>query len=314
MSFSLSMLSEAPSLEHGLPRLRTLGLSGAYKGDKPFDSFEHAQQLTELRLFSIPKPFHTLSIPWYQLRYFQAVFCEFRTGEFMELLSHLPSLVGLCSKWSKGLLKNHRKPIPPIKFRYLTTIEIEASPAEICTVLQPLFVPELAALYLVSHHFEKGTGAFEPYIADSVISLIHRSHNCQITTLSLSTMDAVSVSRILAETSTVTNLILIHISDVESILRELSTSESLAPIMKEFSLTCKGNQAMFSVGPLSGIIRFRGAQRGIIYPQSTRLAETGRLNFLNLTVRESGTFRQSAELLQSLSRDSGVSIAIHCLE
>ncbi len=232
----------------------------------------------------------------------------------MELLSHLPSLVGLCSKWSKGLLKNHRKPIPPIKFRYLTTIEIEASPAEICTVLQPLFVPELIALYLVSHHFEKGTGAFEPYIADSVISLIHRSHNCQITTLSLSTMDAVSVSRILAETSTVANLILIHISDVESILRELSTSEAWLPNMKEFSLTCKGNQAMFSVGPLSGIIRFRGAQCGIIYPQSTRLAETGRLKSLNLTVRESGTFRQSAELLQSLSRDSGVSIAIHCLE
>lgn len=314
MSFSLSMLSEAPSLEHGLPRLRTLGLSGAYKGDKPFDSFQHAQQLTELRLFSIPKPFHTLIIPWYQLRYFQAVFCDFRTGEFMELLAHLPSLVSLCSKWSKGLLKNHRKPIPPIKFRHLTTIEVEASPAEICTVLQPLFVPELTDLYLVSHQFAKGTGTFEPYIADSVISLIQRSHACQITTLNLSTMDAASVSRILAETPAVMNLILVHISDVESILRELSTSESVAPRMKVFSLTCKGNQAMFSVGPLSGIIRFRGAHRAVLYPQSAHSADPGRLSALNVTVRESGGFQKFAELLQSLSRDNGVSTAIHCLE
>ncbi|KJA17716.1 hypothetical protein HYPSUDRAFT_170151 [Hypholoma sublateritium FD-334 SS-4] len=314
MSFALSMLSEAPSLEHGLPRLRTLGLSGAYNGEKPFDSFQHAQQLTELRLFSILKPFHTLIIPWYQLRYFQAVFCDFRTGEFMELLAHLPSLVSLCSKWSKGLLKNHRKPIPPIKFRHLTTIEIEASPAEICTVLQPLFVPELTDLYLVSHQFAKATGNFERYmIADSVISLIQRSHAYRITKLSLSAMDAPTVSRILAETPAVTNLILIHISDLESILRELSTSESLAPRMKTFSLTCKGNQAMFSVGPLSGIIRFRGAQRAVLNPQSAYSADPGRLSALNVTVRESGGFQNFAELLQSLSRDNGVSIAIHFL-
>jgi len=83
ISLSLSLLSSSPVFENGLNRL--------YPGGK-FSSFQHAQQLTQLRLSGIHYPFRFLILPWSQITYLKLVYCEFRTGEFMSLLQHLPKL------------------------------------------------------------------------------------------------------------------------------------------------------------------------------------------------------------------------------
>ncbi|KAF8967489.1 hypothetical protein BDZ97DRAFT_1916772 [Flammula alnicola] len=306
ISFSLSMLYKPPNLDHGLARLRSLGLSGVYKGSTPFISFQHAQQLSEIRLFSVTKPFRTLMLPWSQLTYFKAIYCEFRTGEFMEMLQRMPNLVEFVSKWNKGLIKNHANSIKPLHFRSLSNLEMEASPAEISTVLQPLTLPRLTELYIVTHQTPNATSSTSLHIAESVAAVIRRS-TCSITTLSLSSVDSACVSRMLQETPNLLTLDLGYIQEVEMILHELSGSDFLVPLLETFSLTCKGNQGMFSVGPLAEIIRarsFRNNRRGL---------SPGHLRNLNLTVREGRGVTPFAELLEPLSRDTGVAIVIHSL-
>lgn len=310
VSFSLSMITDPPILEFGLSRLRTLRLSGAYKGVLPFNPFQNAQQLSELRLFSLLRPFYTLVIPWQQLCYFQAVYCDFRTGEFTEMLQHMPHLVGFCSKWSKGLLKNRGKPVNPITFHFLQSFEIEAPPAEICTVLQSLSLPVLNELYLATLQYTKSLGVeTQTEIANSVVSLIHRSPTCRITTLSLSSIDGQSICRILEGTPDVTKLFLNYVSSVELALNDLSTSDRLVPRMSTFSLTCKTNQVMFSIGPLAEIIRLRNSTR---HP-TIRSTHPGALHTLNLTVRGNGA-EQFGQLLEPLSRNHGVFMNVHSLE
>lgn len=314
ISFSLSLLSYPPNLGHSLTRLNSLGLSGEYKSSHSplFDSFQHAQQLAKLRLSSVPKPFRSILLPWHQLRYCKATYCEFGAGEFMEMLRHLPNLVELVSKWNKGLTRNRASSAEPLTLSFLESLEFNASPPELFTALQPLTLPILNALYIVTHQAPGHTSA-SSHIAHGIVGMIQRSNPCRITTLSLSSIDAAGVCRILEETPDVVTLELSYIPDVESVLATLSRSLALVPNMEIFSLACNGDQAMLNVSQLTEIVRFRGVRSR--HPRD--FLGKGKLHRLNLTVREGGggggRVQPLADLLQPLSRVSGVNIIIRSM-
>ncbi|KAF9477831.1 hypothetical protein BDN70DRAFT_837131 [Pholiota conissans] len=307
ISFSMALLVDPPDLGHGLPRLKSLGLSGEYR-NRVFDSFQYAQRLSELRLFSVPKPFRSINLPWHQLKYIKTTYCEFHNGEFIEMLHHTPNLIEFASKWSKGLTKTSNS-TRPLTLYFLESLEIDASPSELFTALQPLTLPALKTLCIVTHQ-APGNTSLSSHIAYGVVDLIQRSGPCRITTLSLSSIDSANVCRILEETPDVTTLELSYILDVESALTTLARSNSLVANMGVFSVTCKGSQGMFSVGPLTEIVRTRGVRSR--HPREFQMR--GRLHTLNLTVREGEEGLQPfVDLLQPLSRVSGVNIVLHYL-
>jgi len=303
ISFSISLFSESrpPLLENGLTRLRSLGLSGLYGGTGTFPSFQHAQQLTQLRLFSVTKPFRTLILPWSQITYFKTVYCEFRTGEFMEMLHRMPNLVEFVSNWNRGLIKNHPNSIKPIYLRSLQSLEIRASPVEIYTIFQILTFPKLSELYIT--HLTQ-TQKLQIRTPDSITTAIRRSQ-CSITTLSLSSDDSNCVSRILEETPHLINLTLEYIDNFENILYDLSRPPFLAPVLEIFTMTCKINQGRAVVRPLVKMVRARTSTQTIL--------SSGRLCSLNLTLKAERTVETITEILKPLSAECGVAIVIHSL-
>ncbi|KAF8178026.1 hypothetical protein BJ912DRAFT_671506 [Pholiota molesta] len=314
ISFSLSLLSYPPNLGHNLTRLHSLELSGAYKSSHSplFDSFQHAQQLTKLRLHGVLKPFRSILLPWHQLRYCRAMFCEFGAGEFMEMLRHLPNLVELVSKWNKGLTRNRASSSEPLTLRSLERLEIDAAPPELFTALQPLALPALTALHIATHQ-APGTTAASSHIVHGVVGLLQRSAPCRVTALSLCAIDAAGVCRILEETPDVASLELGYILDVAGVLAALSGSHALVPNMGTFSVECSGEEAMRNVGLLTEIVRFRGVRSR--HPRD--FLGRGKLHRLVLTVREDGgdggRVQPLADLLQPLSRVSGVKIIIRSM-
>ncbi|KIM38744.1 hypothetical protein M413DRAFT_447694 [Hebeloma cylindrosporum] len=303
ISFSLSLFSESrpPLLDNGLTRLRSLGLSGLYGGRGTFSSFQHAQQLTQLRLFSVTTPFRTLILPWSQLTYLKTVYCEFRTGEFMEMLRQTPNLVEFTSNWNRGLTKNLPNGVKPIFFRSLRSFEIQASPVEIYNVFQPVAFPKLTELYITHLTLTKNLPICTP---DSITSAIRRSQ-CFITTLSLSSDNAGCVSRILEETPHLINLTLEYINNLENVLCDLSRPDLLVPDLVNFTMTCKINQGMVIVGPLVEMVRARASTRTIL--------SSGRFRSLNLTLKAERGVKAITRLLKPLSAEHGVAIVIHSL-
>jgi len=303
ISFSISLFSESspPPLENGLTRLRSLGLSGLYGGTGTFPSFQHAQQLTQLRLFSVSKPFRTLILPWSQITYLKTVYCEFRTGEFMEMLRRMPNLVEFVSNWNRGLIKNHPNSIKPIYLRSLQSLEIRASPVEIYTIFQILTFPKLSELYIT--HLTQ-TQKLQIRTPDSITTAIRRSQ-CSITTLSLSSDDSNCVSRILEETPHLINLILEYIDNVENILYDLSRPPFLVPILETFTMTCKLNQGRAAVGPLVKMVRARTSTKTVL--------SSGRFRSLNLTLKAERAVEKITGFLKPLSAECGVAIVIHSL-
>jgi hypothetical protein len=302
ISFSLSMLSEAPQLDNGLTRLRSLGLSGAYKATRSLSSFQHAQQLTQLRLFSVVKPCRTLILPWSQLTYLKIIYCVFQTGEFMEMLHRTPNLVEFISKGNKGLTKNHLDSVRPIYDRSLQCLEIQASPMEICTLFQPITFPKLSELYIT--HLTQTTQNLHIQTADSITSAIRRS-NCFITTLTLSSAGSKFVSRILEETPHLKCLTLEYIDDIEAVLHDLSRPHRLVPVLVFFALTCKVNQGMVSVLPLVEMVRARTSTKTIL--------SSGCFRSLNLTLKEERGVEQLTRYLRPLSEQYGVGVVVHSL-
>jgi hypothetical protein len=304
ISFSLSLLPESlpPLLENGLTRLRSLGLSGLYGGTGAFPPFQHAQQLTQLRLFSVTTPFRTLILPWSQLTYLKTIYCEFRTGEFMEMLHRMPNLVEFVSNWNKGLTKNPPNASKrPIYFRSLQSLEIQASPVAIHTVFQPVTFPKLTELYIT--HLTQ-TQKLQINAPESIASAIRRS-KCFITTLSLSSSDSNCVSRILEETPHLINLTLQYIDNLENILYDLSRPHHLVPVLASFTMTCKIGQGRIIVGPLVEMVRARTSTKTVL--------PSGRFHTLNLTLKEEGGLAAITRLLKPISAECGVAIVIHSL-
>ena len=303
ISFSLSLLpgSLPPLLENGLTRLRSLGLSGLYGGTGAFPPFQHAQQLTQLRLFSVTKPFRTLILPWSQLTYLKTIYCEFRTGEFMEMLHRMPNLVEFVSNCNKGLTKNPPNSKRPIYFRSLQNLEIQASPVEIYTVFQPVTFPKLTELYIT--HLTQ-TQKLQIHAPESIASAIRRS-KCFITTLSLSSGDSNCVSRILEETPHLINLTLQFIDNLENVLYDLSRPHHLVPVLASFTMTCKIGQGRTIVGPLVEMVRARTSMKTVL--------PSGRFRTLILTLKEERGLTTITKLLKPLSAECGVAIVIHSL-
>ncbi|KDR84423.1 hypothetical protein GALMADRAFT_712834 [Galerina marginata CBS 339.88] len=298
LSFSLSLIQGSPNLENGLTTLRYLSLSGSYKGLDRLHSFRHAQLLSQLHLFSVTKPFRSLVLPWLQLTRFKSAFCEFRTGEFFEILRHMPNLVEFSSKWNRGLSKTDANYLQPIHFRSLRSFEIEASASELPIILQPLTMPSLSDLYI--HTEQSTTTSLYIHLANFTVNAIRRSL-CAITTLSLFFVNPACISIILEAVPTLKFLYLGYITGVETIIRSLSKSESLVPNLENFSLTCKPNQGMFSVGPLVELVKVR----------RRRFSECFRS--LDLTLKEEKGVGAIAEVLKPLSNDYGIAIVIHAL-
>ena len=303
ISFSLSLLPNSlpPLFENGLTRLRSLGLSGLYRGTGAFPSFQHAQQLTQLQLFSVTKPFRTLILPWSQLTYLKTIYCEFRTGEFLEMLHRMPNLVEFVSNWNKGLTKNLPNSKKPIYFRSLQSLEIQASPVEIYTIFEPVTFPKLTKLYIT--HLTQ-TQKLQIHTPDVITSAIRRS-KCCITTLSLSSEDSNCVSRILEETPHLINLTLEYIDNFENILYDLSRPHLLVPVLESFTMTCKFNQGRIIVGPLVKMVRARTSTKTVL---SLR-----RFRSLNLTLTAERELETITGLLKPLSAECGVAIVIHSL-
>jgi hypothetical protein len=308
---SLSMLpAESPILDYGLTRLSFLRFSGAYKSCTPLDTFKHAQQLHRLHLFSVPKPLRSLILPWSQITDFKAILCQFRTGEFVDILKAMPNVVRFVLRWNKGIKKiigvadiNH------IHLHRLKTLELVAFPSETYAIFQLLTFPLLTDLTIVSSNSDS---SLYTLLADSVVSAINRS-SCQLTSLSLRSVDSECIARILPHTRWVENLDLGYIQSAQVILRQLVLQKSVlcVPHLRSFSLECMVDQGVTCIGPLISVIRSRSC---LIDDRGGRAEEGGgHLRMVNLTLREKRGVNPFAAILQPLGIETGVGIVIHSI-
>ena len=298
ISLSLSLLSSSPVFENGLNRLRILGLSGLYPGGK-FGSFQHAQQLTQLRLSGIHYPFRFLILPWSQITYLKLVYCEFRTGEFMSLLQHLPKLSHFISRWNKGLSKNLPSTIKPIHLQHLKVLELDADPVPLWTLLNPLHAPSLKTLYVVT--VQRAGNYSYSQISDSIVSAI-RGSGCSLSALSLSSVNSECACDILDMTPSLTSLRLEYIQDAAVILQHLSRQPVL-PMLRRLTLSCSVNQGADIIWSLVSFVEAWSDDhsRNPTYPLGT----------IDVTFREERGVGRFTSLLNPLSVDTGVVIVIN---
>lgn len=305
LSLSLSMLpAESPTLDCGLTRLNFLRFTGAYKGTTPLDTFRHAQQLQRLHLFNVPKPLRSLFLPWSQITDFEAISCQFRTGEFIDMLRAIPNVVRFISKWNRGL-KWINADIIPIHLYRLKVFELEAFPSEIYTILQPLTFPSLTDLTIVTSVSTSVDAPMSSLLADSVVNAITRS-SCRLTSLSLRSVDSICVSWILQHTPSVKSLELGYIYSAQLILQQLIRPNLFVPRLRSLSLECMVDQGATCIGPLMSVIRSRSC------PDDQGAG--GHLRMVNLTLREKRGVDPFAALLQPLGIETGVGIVIHAIQ
>lgn len=303
---SLSMLpSSSPILDFGLATLSLLRFSGAYKGATPLETFKHAPNLQRLHLLSVPKPLRSLLLPWSQITDFKAVLCQFRTGEFMDMLKAMPNVVRATLRWNRGMKRANDADIKPIHFRRLKVLELQAFPFEIYTILQPLTFPSLTDLVIVTNVSSAVDSSMYAFLADSVVSAINRS-SCRLTSLSLRSVDSACVSRILQHTRSIKNLELGYIHSAQLILLQLIRPGPFVPRLRSFSLECIVDQGAACIGPLLSLIRSRS------YPDNQEAGE--RLRMVNLTLREKRGVDPFAAILQPLGIETGVGIVIHAIQ
>ena len=300
---SLSMLpTESPTLDYGLTRLNFLRFSGAYKGATPLDTFKQAQQLQRLHLLSVPKPLRSLLLPWSQITDFKAVLCQFRTGEFLDILKAMPNVVRFISRWNKGIKRNNDTDFTPIYLHRLKTFELETFPSETYTILQLLTFPLLTELTIVSCN---SNSFMYNLLADSVVNVISRS-SCRLTSLSLRSVDSACVARILQHTPSVKNLELGFIHSAQVILRQLVLPSQFVPRLRSFSLECIVGQGVICIRPLVSLIRSRN--------RLGNQGAEGHLQMVNLTLREQRGVDSFAAILQPLGIETGVGIVIHAIQ
>lgn len=305
---SLSMLPvEPPVLDYGLTRLNFLRFTGAYKGPTPLDTFKHAQQLRRLQLVSVTKPLLSLLLPWAQITDFKAVLCQFRPGEYMEMLKAMPNVVRFISRWNKGIKRTNGADTHPIHLRRLKTFELEAFPSEMYTILQPLTFPLLTDLTLVTSVTSTLDSSTFALVADSVVSAVSRSF-CRLTSLSLRSVDSACVSRILRHTRTVKHLELRYIHSAQVILQQLICPSPFVPRLRSFSLECVVDQGATCIGPLVSMIRSRS------YSDHDQGADFGCLRMVNLTLRERRGVDSFVAILQPVGIETRVGIVIHAIQ
>ena len=309
---SLSMLpQESPTLEYGLARLNFLRFSGAYKSSTPLDTFKHAQQLNRLHLFSVPKPLRSLLLPWSQITDFKAILCQFRTGEFVDILKAMPNVVRFVLRWNKGIKKilDSDIIINPIHLDRLKIFELVAFPSETYAILQLLTFPSLTDLTIVSSNSDP---SMYTLLADSIITAINRS-SCQLTSLSLHSVDSTCIARILPHTRWVEHLELKYIQSAHVVLRQLVLIASLCvlPSLSSFSLDCMVDQGVTCIGPLISVIRSRSS---LPLSDDRGGGEEHCLRMVNLTLREKRGVDPFAAILQPLAIETGVGIVIHAIQ
>lgn len=303
---SLSMLpAESPTLDHGLTRLKFLRFTGAYVGSKPLDTFQHAQQLHRLHLFSVAKPLRSLLLPWAQITDFKVVQCQFRTGEFMEMLQAMPNVIRFISRWNNGIKRNKGGDAKPIHLRRLKVLELEVFPSELSTIFQPLTFPLLTDLTIITSVPSNMDVSIYTLLADTVASAISRSC-CRITSLSLRSVDSACVSLILRHTLSVRNLELGYIQSAQLILQQLVWPSPLVPRLRSFSLECMMDQGTACIRPLVSVIRSRS------HPDDQGVE--GPLRMVNLTLRERRGVDSFAAILQPVGIETRVGIVIHAIQ
>ena len=320
---SLSMLpAESPILDYGLTRLNFLRFSGAYKGSTPLHTFKYAQQLQRLHLFSVPKPLRSLVLPWSQITDFKAILCIFRTGEFVDILKAMPNVVRFVSRWNKGIKKinNADTNINYIHLPRLKIFELVSFPSETYAILQLLTFPLLTDLTIISSNSDP---SLYTLLADSVVNAINRS-SCQLTSLSLHCVDSACIARILPYTRWVKNLELGYIQSAHLILRQLVLPSLCVPNLRSFSLECMVDQGVTCIGPLISVIRSRGCcpddlgegaeGHGLGGRRGEGGGGGGRLQMVNLILREKRGVDPFAAILQPLGIETGVGIIIHAIQ
>ena len=306
---SLSMLpAESPTLDYGLTRLNFLRFSGAYKSSTPLNTFKHAQQLQRLHLFSVPKPLRSLLLPWSQITDFKAILCQFRSGEFVDILKAMPNVVRLVLRWNKGIKRINDTDINHIHLHRLKIIELVTFPSETYAILQLLTFPLLTDLTIVSG--SNSDPSMYTLLADSVVNAINRS-SCQLTSLSLHSVDSTCIARILPHTQWVKNLELGYIQSAQVILRQLVLPSLCVPNLRSFSLECMVDQGVTCIGPLISVIRSRSCcpdDRGGVGGGGEHL------QIVNLTLRERRGVDPFAAILQPLGIETGVGIVIYAIQ
>ena len=308
---SLSMLpAEPPTLDYGLTRLNFLRFSGAYKGSTPLDTFKYAQQLQRLHLFSVPKPLRSLILPWSQITDFKAILCIFRTGEFVDVLKSMPNVVRFVSRWNKGIKRISGADINHIHLPRLKIFELVSFPSETYAILQLLTFPLLTDLTIVSSNSDPLSYTL---LADSIVSAINRS-SCQLTSLSLHSVDTACIARILPYTRWVTNLELGYIQSADLILRQLVLPSLCVPSLRSLSLECMVDQGVACIGPLISVIRSRSSCSDDLGAGSEGGGGGGHLQVVNLTLREKRGVVPFAAILQPLGIETGVGIVIHAIQ
>ena len=300
---SLSMLpTEPPTLDYGLTSLNFLRFSGAYKGAKSLDTFKDARHLRRLHLISVPKPLRSLLLPWSQITDFKADLCQFRTGEFLGILKAMPNVVRFISRWNKGIKRINSTDIDPIHLHRLKIFELETFPSETYTILQLITFPSLTDLTIVSSNSDPSLYSL---LADSVINAISRS-SCQLTSLSLRSVDSACVARILQHTRSVKNLELGFIQSAQVMLQQLVWPSLFVPHLRSFSLECVVDQGVKCIGPLVSVIRSRKC--------SDDQGDEGYLQMVDLTLREKRGVEPFAVILRPLGIETGVGIVIHAIQ
>jgi hypothetical protein len=310
---SLSMLpAESPTLDYGLNRLNFLRFSGEYKSFTPLDTFKHAQQLQRLHLFSVPKPLRSLLLPWSQITDFRAILCHFRSGEFVGILKAMPNVVRLILKWNKGIKRNNGADINHIHLRRLKVLELVTFPSETYAILQLLTFPLLTDFIISSSVSDPSLYAL---LADSVVSAINRS-SCQLTSLSLHSVDAACVSRILPHTPWVENLELRSIQSAHDFLTQLVRPSLYVPHLRLFSLECMVDQGVACIGPLISVIQSRSSpdDQEDEYSEGGGGGHSSSLQMVNLTLKEKRGVDPFVTILRPLRIEFGVEIVIHAIK
>ena len=313
---SLSMLpAESPILDYGLTRLNFLRFSGAYKSPTPLDTFMHAQQLQRLHLFSVFKPLRSLLLPWSQITDFKAILCIFRTGEFVDILKAMPNVVRFVSRWNKGIKRINSADINQhIHLPRLKTFELVSFPSETYAILQLLTFPSLTDLTIASS--SNAEPSLNTLLADSIVGAITRS-SCQLSSLSLHSVDSACIARILPHTRWVKNLELGYIQSADVILRHLVLPNLCVPFLRSFSLECMVDQGVTCIGPLISVIRSRSCYPDDVgegFEGGGSEGGGGCLQMVNLTLREKRGVDPFAALLQPLGIETGVGIVIHAIQ
>ena len=307
---SLSMLpAESPTLDYGLTRLNFLRFSGTYKSSTPLDTFKHAQQLQRLHLYSVSRPLRSLILPWSQITDFKAILCQFRTGEFVDILKAMPNVVRIVLRWNKGIKKINNADTINIHLPRLKIFELVTFPSETYTILQLLTFPSLTDLTIVS-------GTSDPlytFLADSLINAINRS-SCQLTSLSLQSVNSECIVRILPHTRWIKNLELGLIQSAQDVLRQLVLPSLFVPSLRSFSLECMMDQGVTCIGPLISMIRSRSCCPDDREGAGGGGRGRGHLRMVNLTLREKRGVDQFVAILQPLGIETGVGIVIHAIQ